>query len=98
MIVLVSVASVTPPRLRISHGIQDARKIRLQHLDTSHPHAPANHPQPARRAGLHDHGQYLAPQRPVSTVIMAGPPASRMSPLRAPCPATVNRLSSMNDE
>ena len=46
---LVSVASVTPARLRISHGIQDARKIRLQHLDNSHPHAAAKDPQQARR-------------------------------------------------
>jgi hypothetical protein len=49
MIVLASVASVTPPRLRISHGIQDARNIRLQHLHNSHPRATAKDPQ-ARRA------------------------------------------------
>ena len=55
---LVSVASVTPARLRISHGIQDARKTRLQHLDNSHPHAAAKDPQQARRGpGLHDHGK-----------------------------------------
>jgi hypothetical protein len=44
-----SMASVTPARLRISHGIQDARKIRLQHLDNSHPHAAAKDPQQAGR-------------------------------------------------
>jgi hypothetical protein len=41
----VSMTCVAPARLRISHGIQDARKIRLQHLDNSHPHAAANRPQ-----------------------------------------------------
>jgi len=46
---LVSLPSVPPARLRISHGIQDARKIRLQHLDNSHPHAAAKDPQQARR-------------------------------------------------
>jgi hypothetical protein len=46
---LVSVASVTRARRGISHGIQDARKIRLQHLDNSHPHAAAKDPQQARR-------------------------------------------------
>jgi hypothetical protein len=42
----VSVASVTPARLRISHDIQDARNIWLQHLDNSQQGATANHPQP----------------------------------------------------
>jgi hypothetical protein len=48
--VLVSVATgAGPGRLRISHGIQDARNIRLQHLDNSQPRATAKDPQ-ARRA------------------------------------------------
>jgi hypothetical protein len=42
----VGVASVTPARLRISHDIQDAWNIWLQHLDNSQPGATANHPQP----------------------------------------------------
>jgi hypothetical protein len=42
----VGVASVTPARLRISHDIQDAWNIWLQHLDNSQPRATANHPQP----------------------------------------------------
>jgi hypothetical protein len=32
--------------LRIAHDAQNARAIRLQHIDNSHPHATANNPQP----------------------------------------------------
>jgi hypothetical protein len=46
----VRMASVSPARLRMSHAIQDAWKIRLQHLDNSQPGATANHPQPVRRS------------------------------------------------
>ncbi len=45
---LVTMTSVTQAWLRISHDIQDARLIPLQHLDNSHPHANAKHPQPGR--------------------------------------------------
>ncbi|MDX6334731.1 MAG: hypothetical protein QOG05_2071 [Streptosporangiaceae bacterium] len=45
---LVGMADGTRSRLRISHGIQDARIIRLRHLDNSHPSANAKHPQPGQ--------------------------------------------------
>ena len=43
---LASMAGVTQDRLWISHGIQDARNLRLQHLHNSHPDANAMYPQP----------------------------------------------------
>lgn len=45
---LVHMADGTRTRLLISHDIQDAWIIRLRHLDNSHPHANANHPQPGQ--------------------------------------------------
>lgn len=42
---LVDVACATRTRLPISHDTQDARNIRLQHLDNSYRGATANHPQ-----------------------------------------------------
>jgi hypothetical protein len=49
----VGVASVTPARVRISHDIQDAWNIWLQHLDNSQPGATANHPQPGSGGRVH---------------------------------------------
>ena len=46
--VAVPVAGGTRPRLWISHGIQDARNLRLQHLHNSHPGATAKYPQPGQ--------------------------------------------------
>ena len=34
--------------VRIGHDTQDARNIRLQHVNNSHPHANAKHPQPGQ--------------------------------------------------
>ena len=49
---LASMAGVTQDRLWISHGIQDARNLRLQHLHNSHPGATANYPRPQALASL----------------------------------------------
>ncbi len=47
---LVNMAIATGTRLRISHATQDACNIRLQHINNSHPHANAKHPQPPCQA------------------------------------------------
>jgi hypothetical protein len=38
-------------QVRIAHDAQGARRIRLQHVDNSHPDATAKHPQPPDTAG-----------------------------------------------
>ena len=45
---LVDVASAPGTRPRISHDIQDAWNIRLQHVNNSQPGANAKHPQPGQ--------------------------------------------------
>ncbi len=47
---LASMTGVTQHRLWMSHGIQDARNLRLQHLHNSHPDANAKYPQPRQSA------------------------------------------------
>jgi hypothetical protein len=46
MPVPVDVTRATGARLGIAHDAQDARTIRLQHIDNNHPDATANNPQP----------------------------------------------------
>jgi hypothetical protein len=75
----VSVASVTPARLRISHDIQDARNSSLQHLDNSQPGATANYPQPGSggRVQLAEQVAY-----PLADVVPDGADASTSRPAR----------------
>jgi hypothetical protein len=46
MPVLMKVTRAGGARLRIAHDAQNARAIRLQHIDNNHPYATASHPQP----------------------------------------------------